>query len=95
MVSDSAFLWDGNDLVLSVKVVPGASREILSVTETGIQVRLTTPPQDGKANKRLSQVLGKLFGVPQSAVIIERGHTARIKSVRVRKPARLPDIIAG
>lgn len=94
MASERAWSVDGNDLLLSVKVVPGASAEDISRAGDCVRVRLTVHAQDGKANKRLSQMLGKCFGVPQSAIVIERGHNARTKTIRVRSPRQQPDFLA-
>lgn len=85
--------WDGQDLVLTLRVTPGASREEFVADGELLRVRVQVPPQDGKANKRLGKLLGKAFGVPQSAVIVERGHTSRTKTIRVQSPSRLPPFI--
>lgn len=93
MGSDRAVVRDGPDLLLSVRVIPGATREEV-VAEAGfIRVKVHEQAHDGKANKRLVKVLGKLFGVARSAVIIERGQTARTKTVRVRAPTQLPAFV--
>ena len=96
MVSDPApFTWQGQDLVLQLRVTPGASRESF-VAEAGLlRARVQAPPQDGKANKRLGKLLGKVFGVAQSAVIVERGQSSRNKVIRILAPARLPPFIEG
>ena len=78
---------------MSIRVVPGASKEDISVGEGFIRVRVHAPPQDNQANKQVVRLLAKAFGVPQSDVLLERGQTARSKVVRVRTPARLPDFV--
>jgi uncharacterized protein (TIGR00251 family) len=45
---------------------------------------------EGKANAHLLAFLGKAFGVPKSAVILESGELNRQKRVRIPRPARLP-----
>ena len=88
------YRWDGDDLVLSLKVQPKASRDELAEPLGGeLKVRITAPPVDGKANKHLIGFLAKLFGVPKSAVILEAGDTGRSKRLRIRKPRRLPTSI--
>lgn len=94
MASDaSPFTWQGQDLVLTLRVTPGASQETFVAEDGLLKARVQAPPQDGKANKRLGRLLGKTFGVPQSAVIVERGQTSRNKVVRILAPARLPPFI--
>lgn len=38
---------------------------------------------DGQANTAVIQLLAKHFGVPKSTIEIVRGHTSRLKVVRV------------
>lgn len=88
-----AVRWDGRDLMLSVKVVAGASREGILAEADFIRVRVHAPAREGKANKRLAKMLAGVFGVAPSDVILERGQTARTKTIRVRSPSRLPSFI--
>jgi len=82
---------DGEDLVLTARVTPRAVRDRLVVAEGMLQVRVTAPPVDGKANKALCRLLGKAFGVAPSRVTLEQGESGRIKRVRVHRPTREPD----
>ena len=93
MDSDGAVRRDGGDLILSVRVVPGAAREDISAGKGFIRVRVHAPPQDNQANKRVIRLLAKAFGVPPSDVLLERGQAARAKVIRVRDPARVPDFL--
>jgi uncharacterized protein (TIGR00251 family) len=84
--------WDGEDLILELRVQPRASRdEIAGVHGGRLRVRLTAPPVDGKANERLRRLLGRAFGVGRTRVAIEAGAAGREKRVRIHHPARLPD----
>jgi len=47
-------------------------------------------PIDGKANHYLKMYLDQLFSVPQSRVVIEKGHNQAQKSVRIMPPDLLP-----
>ncbi|MCB1802583.1 MAG: YggU family protein [Gammaproteobacteria bacterium] len=88
------FRWDGNDLLLQVKVIPkSSSDELAGVQGDHMRVRITAPPVDGKANVHLVRWLAQVFGVSRSAITIEAGTLARIKRIRVHAPARLPDAI--
>lgn len=89
------YRWDGEDLVLSLKVQPKASRDALAeVLGEELKVRITAPPVDGQANSHLIAFLAKTFGVAKGAVLLESGQTGRSKRLRIRKPRRLPKIIA-
>jgi uncharacterized protein (TIGR00251 family) len=90
----SWYRWHGDDLVLSVRVQPRASRdELAAPLADALKVRITAPPVDGKANAHLAAFLAKTFGVAKSDVVLESGESSRIKRLRVRKPRQLPKII--
>ena len=46
-----------------------------------VAVRVTAPPDGGKANKAVCALLAKELGVPKSSVRIKRGDTSRHKLV--------------
>ena len=82
---------DGS-ITLTIHAQPGAKRtEAAGVHAGSLRIRLAPPPVEGRANAALIAFLAEQFGVPQSAVTILRGHTARRKTVRVASPAARPD----
>lgn len=86
------FRRDGSDIVLQVLIQPRASTEaVVGVIGDHLKIRLTAPPVEGKANECLVAYLARLFGVPQSRVILERGDTSRRKVLRIRSPKKLPE----
>lgn len=88
------YTWDGADLILSVRVQPGASRNEISTTSgQALKVRLTAPPVDGKANTALKRFLGKTFGIAPSRIELLSGETSRDKRLRLLSPTRLPETI--
>lgn len=48
-----------------------------------LKVRVTAPPEGGRANDEVIRLLAGALGVPRSAVEIVAGHTSRRKRVRV------------
>jgi uncharacterized protein (TIGR00251 family) len=71
-------------LTFAVRVVPRASRSEVGGEHNGaLRVRISAPPVDGAANRELTRVLAKSFGVPQKAVEIVSGSTSKNKTVRV------------
>ena len=83
--------WQGEDLLLRVRVQPKASRdEISGLQGEALKVRITAPPVDGKANAHLIKYLAKQFGVAKSAVTLVSGETGRDKRLRIHAPAKLP-----
>lgn len=88
------YRWDGEDLVINLKLQPKASTDAFAeVQHERMRVRITAPPVDGKANAHLATWLARQFDVPKSAVSIETGQASRSKRVRIRSPGRLPDMV--
>jgi hypothetical protein len=88
------FRWDGEDLILNIKVQPRASRDgFAEVLGEQLKIRLTAPPVDGKANAQLVSFLAKSFRVPKSDIELLAGETGRDKRLRIHAPRHLPPII--
>jgi uncharacterized protein len=74
-------------LVLRVRLSPkGAFDRIegiehLADESSVLKVRVRAVPQDGEANRALCLLLAKSLGVPASAVHLESGSTARVKTI--------------
>lgn len=66
---------------IDVKVVPGASRtEVAGLLGDRLKVRVAAPPEDGRANDRLLDLLERKLGVSGGEII--RGKTNRQKTIR-------------
>ena len=48
-----------------------------------LQVRVTAPPVEGRANSALERLLAKSLGLPPSAVRVVSGERAREKTVAI------------
>ncbi len=71
-------------MYLAVHVTPRASRdEIAGWRGAELLVRVTAPPDAGKANDAVCRAVAAALGIPKSAVSVARGHTSRHKSLRV------------
>ncbi|MDB5302148.1 MAG: hypothetical protein JWO87_3811 [Phycisphaerales bacterium] len=70
---------------LNVKVVPGAKRDrVVGRYGDGVKVQVSAPPEDGKANRAVVQVLAEALDVKASQVEISRGHSQARKVVSVQ-----------
>lgn len=71
--------------LLHIHVQPKASRnEIGEMLEDGLlKVRVTAPPEDGKANVAVIKLLAKRLTIAPSALEIVRGHTSRNKAIEI------------
>lgn len=87
-------LLDGIDV--SVRATPKAGRDSVDGAKTDaagarwLSVRVSVPPDDGKATKAVAKVLAVHFGVPARDVTLVSGATARLKRFRIKgNPAQL------
>ena len=70
--------------VVSLRVVPRASRTGVVRSDDGYRIRVAAPPVQGAANKELVRYLAKLLGVARGDLVIEAGERGRRKRVLVR-----------
>ena len=69
---------------LEIRVQPKASRSHVTIDGNSIKVYVTTVPEDGKANKAVSELLAKRLGVPKRAIEIVSGAKSRTKVISVK-----------
>lgn len=71
--------------ILAVRAQPGAKRNVVLGEHTGaLKVAVTAPPEDGRANASLVEVLRDWLGVKRSQVEIVGGQTNRNKTLLIR-----------
>jgi uncharacterized protein (TIGR00251 family) len=69
---------------LRLRVSPGSSRgEIVGRYGDGWKVRVTAPPEHGRANEAVLRLVAETLAVPREAVTIVSGHGARDKIVEL------------
>jgi uncharacterized protein (TIGR00251 family) len=88
------FHWQGEDLILFVKVNARSSVNKIEPNTTHLKVKITAPPINGAANKHLMTLLAKAFSVAPSKVTIVKGANQSLKKIKITQPACLPDYIA-
>lgn len=75
---------DGYDLLLPVKVVPGASRDrLMGELDGALKIAVAAPPEKGAANKAVCTLLAKILGLRRQQVTIAAGQTSPHKTVRI------------
>lgn len=95
MTDHAWYRWDGDDLILQLRIQPKASHDgFAEIMDGQRKLRITAPPVDGKANAHLIGYLAKQFGVAKGDVHILSGEGARQKRVRIQAPRKLPAVIA-
>ena len=69
---------------LNVRVQPKSNRNSVEIADDDtVRVRVTAPPDRGKANDAVVRLLASKLGVSKSVVRIVRGHTSRSKVIQV------------
>ncbi|MGB7533576.1 MAG: DUF167 domain-containing protein [Halobacteriota archaeon] len=69
---------------VNVKVVPNSKKAKVEQTEGGVlRVNVDAPAKEGKANKRLVEILAKYFSKPKSSIRIVKGQTSKNKVVEI------------
>ena len=70
--------------IISVKVVPGASRDrVVGRYGEAVKVQVSAPAEGGKANKAVLALLAEALGVRPSAVRLVRGQSQSRKLIEV------------
>ncbi len=70
---------------ITVKVVPGASRErIAGLLGDALKVQVSAPPEKGKANRAVTALLAEMLGVSVRDVEVIAGAISPRKVIRVR-----------
>lgn len=73
---------EGIDLM--VRAQPGAKKTgVLGLVGDTIKLGVSAPPEDGKANEALVELVADLLGVRKSAVSLVSGKSARGKRFRI------------
>jgi uncharacterized protein (TIGR00251 family) len=71
-------------LTIAVTVKPNAKQiGVKKLADAEYRVSVTAPPEGGKANQAVLELLADHFGVAKSAIKILRGHRTRRKLIRV------------
>lgn len=69
---------------LRIKAVPGASRDaVAGMLGDRLKIRVSAPPEGGKANKAIVALLARELGLKPAQVEIVAGHTNPEKTVRL------------
>jgi len=79
MIRDSK---DG--LIINLKISPNAAKNAIVKDNTGVKVKLTAQPIEGKANKALIEFLSKQIKIPKTSIEILKGETSKDKTLLIK-----------
>jgi uncharacterized protein len=81
--------------LLNVKVVPGSSRDrVVGPYGAGVRVQVSAPPEGGRANRAVEELLAAALGLRAQQVRVVRGHVTQRKVVEI-DGLDLADVLAG
>lgn len=75
---------------IKVRVTPNAKINKISKEGDFLKIKVTAPPEKGRANKALIKLLAEYFKVSQSQVVIKSGEKSREKTVEIFRPKADP-----
>lgn len=81
---------DPQGIRLRIFLQPKASRDQIVGLYDELKIAITAPPVDGQANAYLVKYLAKLFKVPKSSIILEKGELQRHKQLFIPNPKLIP-----
>lgn len=86
MDPSSSFLWqNGSDVMIRVRIRPGAGRDrLVKEHHQTICIDIKAAPERGAANEALLRFLSSLFKKPIADIDVKHGHTSRNKLLIVR-----------
>ncbi len=70
-------------MILKVRVIPRAKTESITDENGELVIRVREPPEGGKANRRVIELVAKYLNVPRSKIEIVRGYKSREKLLKV------------
>jgi uncharacterized protein (TIGR00251 family) len=69
---------------IKLRVIPRAKKERVEESASGLRVYVNQPAVEGKANKRLLEVLAAYLKVRKSSLSIIKGKTSRDKIIEIK-----------
>lgn len=66
---------------LQIKVIPGVGKNQLIITPESVKIKISAPPEKGKANQELVEFLSDQLQLPKNKITIVQGTTQRTKLV--------------
>ena len=84
-----AAVADGQRMRISIRLTPKGGRDAIdgwwqdASGARHLKARVSAPPEDGKANRALTELIAGALGVARSKVTIVAGETSRLKTVEV------------
>jgi hypothetical protein len=73
-------------MTIKVKVIPRAKKEKIEELDGTLRVYIKAPAIEGRANKRLIEIISDYFKVKKYNITIIKGETSREKVLEINLP---------
>lgn len=78
-----------NGIILNIKLTPNSSKnEILGYTDEYVKIKISAPPNENKANKKLISYISDWLNIAKSNISLISGDKARLKKVLIKNIIR-------
>ena len=74
-------------MIVCIRVIPKASRNLVKKENDTLKVYVTRPPQDGRANTQVIDLLSAYFKVKKYQLKIVKGERSRDKLIEIHAEA--------
>ncbi|HBL98115.1 TPA: DUF167 domain-containing protein [Candidatus Dependentiae bacterium] len=79
---------------ISIKVVPSSGKRLLTLDKQGrLKCYLNSPPEGGKANKELEEVVAEALSLPKRSVVLFQGFSSRNKVLDIEGVNSLEEVL--
>lgn len=95
-MTQDALTPGADGFTLRVRLTPNAAQNVIegkgedASGQRFLKCRVRAVPEKGKANAALIKLLARALSAPRSAITLESGQTARLKTLRIDDPEALP-----
>lgn len=66
-----------------MRATPRAKQPRIELSGDLVRIYVTAPPEDGKANEAICELLADRLGIAKRSISVVRGHSHRNKLVRI------------
>lgn len=70
-------------MIINIKVVSKAKRNLVKQTKDGLKVYVTSPPEKGRANVAVIEMLSKFLNVKKYQINIKNGQHSKNKVIEI------------
>ena len=84
------FLKDtAEGIIVSIRISPNAAKNsVIGYTDDYLKIKISSPPIENKANKKLIEYLSEIFDIPKSKVSFVFGEKSKIKRILLSNLAK-------